>query len=62
MLLIILMENKFLEPFTKTNCKKQITKSLKLKKSNQKKCQKLYLKWKGYDDLFISWINRKNIV
>ena len=32
MLLIILMERKFLEHFTKKNCKKQIKKSLKLKK------------------------------
>ena len=31
-LLVILMENKFLKLFTKKNCKKQIKKSLELKK------------------------------
>ena len=32
MLLMILMEKKLLEHFTKTNCKKQIKKNLELKK------------------------------
>ena len=37
MLLMILMEKKFLVLFTKTNCKKKIKKTSKLKKSNQEK-------------------------
>ena len=32
MLLMILMEKKLLEPFAKTNCKKQIKKNLEMKK------------------------------
>ena len=48
-----------LELFTKTYCKKQIKKSLELKKVIKKKCNKLYVKWKGYNSSFNSWIDKK---
>ena len=32
------------------------------RKSNQEKRGKLYIKWKGYDDLFHSWIDKKDIL
>ena len=60
-LLMILMEQKLLESFTKLNCKKQIKKSLELKKVIKKKGDKLYVKWKGYDSSFINWIDKKDI-
>ena len=33
--------------------------SLELKKINKKRGDKLYIKWKGYDNSFNSWINDK---
>ena len=58
MLLVILMEKKFLECFTKKNCKKQIKTSLELKK----KGNKLYARWKGYDNSFNRWIDKKDSI
>ena len=55
------MEQKLLESFTKLNCKKQIKKSLELKKVIKKKGDELYVKWKGYDSSFINWIDKKDI-
>ena len=42
----------------KKNYKKLINKNLGQKK---KKCDKLYVKWKGYDSSFNSWIDKKDI-
>ena len=52
MLLMILAEKKLLERFTKKNCKKQIKKSLELKKVIKRKDDKLYVKQKKYDNSF----------
>ena len=41
----------------KTNCKAQVKKN-----SEQKKRDKLYVKWKGYNNSFNSWIDKKDIV
>ena len=49
---------KFLESFTRKKCKQQIKKSLELK-INLKKDDKLYAKWKEYNNLFSSWIDKK---
>ena len=62
MLLVILKTKKLLEVFTKKNCKKQIKKSLVLKKIINRKDDKLYVKWKGCDSSFKSWIDKKGIV
>ena len=43
----------------KKNCKKQIEKSLGLKNVKNRKGDKLYIKWKDYDNSFISWIDKK---
>ena len=48
-----------LERFTKKNCKKQIKKSLELKKKSTEKVITYIGKWKGYDNSFNSWINKK---
>ena len=45
----------------KKNYKRLIKKSLEQKKYF-KKSDKLYVKWKEYDNSFNSWINKKDIV
>ena len=55
-LLVIRMVKKLLEVFMKKNCKKLIEKALK------RKVDKLYVKWKGYDNSFNSWINKKDLI
>ena len=62
MLLVILTVMKLLERFTKKNCKKQIKRSLELKNVIKRKGDKLYLKWKGYNNSFNSWIDKKGNV
>ena len=64
LLLMVLMDKKFLEHFTKMNCKNQIQKNLGLKNITYKKRQsdKLNVKWKGNNNLFNSWIDKKDIV
>ena len=50
---------KLLERFTKKNYKKQIKKNLGLRKVIKRKSDKLYVKWKGYDNSFNIWIYKK---
>ena len=42
----------------KKNGKKQIKKNLELKNDLKRKGDKLYVKWKGYDSSFNSWIDK----
>ena len=56
------MANKLLEHFMKKNCKMLIKKNLEQKKYLRKKGDKLYVKWKGYDNSFNSWIDKKDLV
>ena len=51
MLLLILMVNEF---FMKKICKRQIKQSLEIEKVIKSKFDKLYAKWKGYDNSFDS--------
>ena len=57
--LVILRGKKSLELFAKTNCKKQI-KKIRIEKVIKRKGGKLYVKWKAYNNLFNSWINKKD--
>ena len=41
----------------KKNCKKQI----RIEKVLKTKSDKLYPKWKGYDNSFNSWINKNDL-
>ena len=59
MLLVILREKKFLERFTKQNCQKTNQKEFGVEKVIKRKDDKLYVKWKGYDSSFKSWIDKK---
>ena len=33
----------------------------RIEKLMKRKCDKLYIKWKGYDNSFNSWINKKDL-
>ena len=47
----------------KKNCKRlQNKKEFRIKKVLKSKGDKLYVKWKGYDNLFNSWINKKDLL
>ena len=56
------MVKKLIERLIKNNYRKQRKQSLKLKKVIKKNGDKLHVKWKGYNDSFNSWINKKNLV
>ena len=58
-LLGILKAKQLLENFTKRNCKKANQKEFRVKKVIKRKDDKLYVKWKDYDNLFNSWIDKK---
>ena len=44
----------------KKNCKKLVKKKFEQKK--YLKDDKLYVKWKGYDNRFINWIDKKDLI
>ena len=46
----------------KKNYKTLINKNSEQKKIIKRKGDKLYVKWKGYNDSFNSWINKKDIL
>ena len=58
---MILRVMKLLEYFMKKTRKKE-TKNFTVEKVINKKGNKLYVKWKGYDNSFHSWIDKKDIV
>ena len=62
MLLVALMVTKLLELYLKMNCKKTIQEEIRINKVIKKKGDKLYLKWKGYDNSFNSCIDKKDII
>ena len=46
----------------KKNCKRTSQKECKIEKVIKRKRDKLYVKWKGYDNSFNSWIDKRDIV
>ena len=46
----------------KRNCNRLIKKNLEQKRVIKRKGDKLYVKWKGYDNSFNSWIDKKDLV
>ena len=46
----------------KRNCKRLMKKNLEYKKVLKRKGDKLYLKRKGYENRFNSWIDKKDLV
>ena len=59
---MILIVKKLFERFTKNNFKKINKHDFKVEKVIKKKDDKLYIKWKGYDGSFSSWIDKTDIV
>ena len=45
----------------KKNYKKTNQQKFSIEKVIKKKGDKLYVKWKGYDNSFNSWINKKDL-
>ena len=54
------MVNQFLEVFTKKQKTNQ--EKIRIKKVLKRKGNKLYDKWKGYDNSFNTWINEKELI
>ena len=50
------------ETFYKKELQKTNQKEFRVEKVITRKGDKLYVKWKGYNNLFNSWINKKDIV
>ena len=48
--------------FYEKELQKTDQKECRIEKFIKKKGDKLYVKWKGYDNSFNSWINKKGIV
>ena len=53
---------KLLQHFMRKNYKKQVQKNSELKKMIRRKGDKLYVKWKGYNNSFNSWIDKASLV
>ena len=62
MLLVILKAKELLEHFTKKNCQKTNQKEFRVEKVIKRKGDELYVKWKGYNNLFNSWIDQKSYI
>ena len=56
------MVKKLLEHFIEKNCKKTNQTELRVEKVIKRKGEKLYNKWKGYDNSFNSWIDKEDNV
>ena len=59
--MVISMVKKILEHFMKKNYKNN-QKEFRIEKVINRKGDKLYVKWKGYDSSFNSWIDKKDLV
>ena len=56
------MVKKLLEVFMKKNYQKTNQKEFRIEKVFKRKGDKLYVKWKGYDNSFNSWIDKKDLI
>ena len=59
---MISMVKKLLERFMKKKLRKTNQKEFRIEKVIKRKEDKLYVKWKGYDNSFNSWIDKKDLV
>ena len=53
------MVKKLLEVFTKKKLQKTSQEKFRIEKVLKRKDDKLYVKWKGYDNRFNSWIDKR---
>ena len=56
------MVEELLECSIKKNSKNRSNTEFKVENFIKKESDKLYVKWKGYDNSFNSWIHKKDIV
>ena len=56
-----LTEKKLLESFMKKKMQRTNQKEFRIEKEIKRKGYKLYVKWKGYNNAFISWADKKDI-
>ena len=56
------MVNRSLEHSIKKELQKTTQKEFKIEQVIGKKGNKLYVKWKGYDNSFNSWIDKKDLI
>ena len=56
------MVMKLLENFMKKELQKTNQQEFRIEKAIKKKDGKLYVTWKGYDSLFNSWIDKKDLL
>ena len=54
--------NDLVVTFYENKLQKNDQKEFSIEKVLKKKCHKLYVKWKGYDNYFNSWIDKNDIV
>ena len=62
MLLVILKAKKIVGTFYEKELRKANQKEFRVEIVIKRKGDKLYVKWKGYDTSFNSWIDKKDIV
>ena len=55
------MVNQLLEALKEKNCKKTYQKEFRIEKVLKRKGDKLYIKWKEYDNSFNSRIDKKDL-
>ena len=58
----ILMVKKLLQLLSKKNCRKKNQEEFRIEKVIKRRRNKLYVKQKGYNNSFNSWIDKKDIV
>ena len=56
-----LKDEEIVEIFYKEELQESNQKEFRVEKVTKKKDDKLYIKWKGYDSSFNSWIDKKDI-
>ena len=59
---MILMVKELLEHFYEKELQKTNGKEFRIEKVIKRKCDELYVEWKGYDNSFNSWIDKKDFV
>ena len=62
MLLMILEKKKLLKHFTKNEFQKTNQKEFRIEKVIKRKGNKLYAKWKEYNNLLNRWIDKKYMI
>ena len=55
-------DEKIVQKFFKKELQRANQKEFRVKKIIKRKVDKLYIKWKGYDSCFNSWIDKNYIV